>query len=384
MNIILVDTGDLLFSRDSVNRPIAKQIGDLKADLYMKTYNLMGYDAFTPGELDLSFGVGGLIKMSKQANFPFLAANLIDTNTNKPLFERYVIKEVQGMKIGLFGVISNRFSLGGPPEEKGQFQITDPSEAAKKAVRALKKQCRVIVALAHMEADEQNMLASNVHGVHFIINGHLTHAQADPQLVRHTQIFVAGARGEFLGQIDLFRKRKKKLYSRFQLIPLKADYSEKPEVQVLVGQYKDELQCALQPPVRAELAKGPTSSPEMAVPTLLSFVGEKACATCHPREYEHWTTTVHARAYQTLVERNKTSDPSCLACHTTGFGAPREPGVRFENVQCEACHGPAEGHPNPRTDLEDAEEHECRVCHNATNSPNFNYDIYVQKIIHPK
>jgi hypothetical protein len=384
MNVILVDTGDLLFSRDSVQNPNAKQIGNLKADLYMKAYNLMGYDAFTPGELDLSFGVGDLIKMSQQANFPFLAANLVNVKSDEPVFKPYVIKEVQGMKVGIFGLISNRFSLGGPPEEKGKFKITDPTEAAKKAVKALKKQCRVIVALAHMEPDDEKMLADKVRGIHFMINGHLTHPQAEPQLVKHTQIFIAGARGEFLGQVDLFRKKKRKLYSRYQLIPLKADYSEKSEVQVWVGQYKEELQCALQPPIRAELAKGPTSSREMAVPTLFSFVGGKGCAECHSREQEHWATTAHARAYQTLVEKNKTSDPSCLACHTTGFGSPREPGARYENVQCEACHGPAEDHPDPRKDLADADEHECRLCHNPTNSPNFNYDIYVQKILHPK
>ncbi len=157
------------------------------------------------------------------------------------------------------------------------------------------------------------MLVDKVHGIHFIINGHLTHAQADPQLVNHTQIFMAGARGEFLGQAELFRKKTRRLYSRYQLIPLKTDFSEKPEVQVLVGQYKEELQCALQPPVRAELAKGPTSSPEMTVPPLLSFVGEKGCATCHPREHQHWASTAHARAYQTLAEKDKTSDVSCLA-----------------------------------------------------------------------
>ncbi len=384
MNVILLDTGDLLFSRESVQNPNAKKIGNLKADLYMKAYNLMGYDAFTPGELDFSFGMGDLLKMSQQANFPILAANLVSAKSDEPVFKPYVIKEVQGMKVGIFGLISNRFSLGGPPEEKGKFKITDPAEAGKKAVKALKKQCRVIVALAHMEPDDEKMLVDKVRGIHFMINGHLTHPQAEPQLVKHTQIFTAGARGEFLGQVDLFRKKKRKLYSRYQLIPLKADYNEKAEVQVLVAQYKEELQCALQTPARAELAKGPTASREMAVPTLFSFVGGKGCAECHPREQEHWATTAHARAYQTLVEKNKTSDPSCLACHTTGFGSPREAGARFENVQCEACHGPAEDHPNPRKELAEADEHECRQCHNPTNSPNFDYDKYVQKILHPK
>ena len=78
--------------------------------------------------------------MSQQANFPFLAANLLNGKSNEPVFKPYVIKEVRGMKVGIFGLISNRFSLGGPPEEKEKFKITDPIEAAKKAVAALKPQ----------------------------------------------------------------------------------------------------------------------------------------------------------------------------------------------------------------------------------------------------
>ena len=301
----------------------------------MKAYNMMGYDAFTPGELDLSLGIDDLIKMSRQADFPFLAANLLNRQSNEPIFKPYVIKEIQevgGMKVGIFGLISNRLSnSGSPPAEREKFKIADPIETAKKVVAVLKPQCRIIVALAHLEADEERMLADKVHGIDFIVNGHRTRAQAAPQLVNHTQIFVAGARGEFLGQTDLFRQ-KTKLYSRYQLIPLKLDYHEKSEIQVMVSEFKGQLESALQPPMMAELANGPTSSSAMVVPPLLSFVGEKGCQTCHPREHEHWATTAHARAYDTLVKKDKTSDPSCLACHTTGQGV--SPKHQISNRKC--------------------------------------------------
>ena len=381
-----MDAGDLLFSPGSLMNPNAKTIGNLKAALYMKAYNLMGYDAFSPGELDLSLGIDDLIKMSQQAGFPFLAANLLNSQSNEPIFKPYVIKEVkefQGMKVGIFGLISNQIPLASAPGGREKFKIADPIDTAKKVVGVLKPQCRIIVALAHLEADEQRMLADKVPGIDFIVNGHLTHAQASPQFVNHTQIFVAGARGEFLGQADLFRHRMK-LYSRYQLIPLKPDYYEKPEIKVMVSELKDEMQCILHPEGKAESAKGSGSSPEMIVPPLLSFVGEKECQSCHPREHEHWATTAHARAYDTLVKRDKTSDPSCLACHTTGQGSPQKTNSRFENVQCEACHGSAGGHPDSRKNLEHVGEDNCRQCHNPTNSPNFNYDKYVQKIVHPR
>jgi hypothetical protein len=366
--------------------PKAITIGNLKAAVYMKAYNLMGYDGFTPGELDLSLGIDDLIKMSQRATFPFLAANLLNHQSNEPIFKPYVIKEIKevpGMKVGIFGLISDRFSSGGPPARREKFNIADPIDTAKKVVGVLKRQCRVIVALTHLEADQERMLADKAHGIDFIVNGHRTHAQAAPRLVNHTQIFIAGARGEFLGQADLFRQRMK-LYSRYQLIPLRMDYNEKAEIKVMVSEFKGQVESALQPPMMVEPAEGPTSSSEMFVPPLLAFGGEKGCQACHPREHEHWATTAHARAYDTLVKSDKTSDPSCLACHTTGQGSPPKTNSRFENVQCEACHGPSKDHPDFRKDLEKVDENDCRQCHNPTNSPNFNYDKYVQKILHPR
>lgn len=383
-NIILVDTGDLLFSRTSAQIPNARQMGAVKADLFIKTYNQMEYDAFTPGELDLSFGVGNLLQLSKQANFPFLAANLVNIKSKKPVFKPYIIKEIQGIKVGVFGVISDRFPLGSA-EEKEKFRLTNPFRAAKKAVRKLKKQCRVIIALAHMEGEEQEMLAQKVRGIHFIINGHLTHHQSNPIAAkRRIQIFVAGARGEFIGQIDFLRD-KKRLYSRYQLIPLKESYTDHPKIQELIGQYKTNLENTLRSSLVAVPAEGSTlGRQEIATPPLPLLVGEKVCSSCHQQEHQQWLTTAHARAYQTLVEKNKTSDPHCLACHTTFFGSIRDPRNSLENVQCEACHGPGEGHPEPWKSLKDVSETQCRICHNIANSPNFNYFMDVQKVRHAK
>ncbi len=381
-----MDTGDLLFSRDSLMKPEAKTIGSLKAPLFMKAYNRMGYDAFTPGELDLSVGIEELMKISQQADFPFLAANLLNPQSNEPVFKPYVIKEMKearGMKVGIFGVISNQIPSGNPAGENEKFKITDPIEAAKKVIAVLKPQCRVIVALAHLDANEERMLADKAPGIDFIVNGHLTHAQAAPHIVKHTQIFVAGARGEYLGQTDLFEKGRK-LYSRYQLIPLKPDHYENPEIKVMVSELKNEMEFALHPEGKTELAKRVASSSDRVVPSPVPSVGETGCKTCHPREYEHWATTAHARAYHTLVKKDKTSDPSCLACHTTGRGFPQNTAARFENVQCEACHGSTGGHPDSRKELEQVDEADCRQCHNPTNSPDFNFEKYVQKILHPR
>jgi hypothetical protein len=386
-NVILVDTGDLLYSRFPNSSPKEKEMGELRADLFMKTYNLMGYDAFTPGEFDLFFGVENLVKMSRQANFPFLAANLLNSKTKKPVFKPYIIKEVQGVKVGLLGLISNRqpLGMGGPPGEKEKFRLADPIETAQKILPRLKKKCKLIVALVHMDADEQQMLAKACPDIFFILSGHNPHYQQNPIRANNSQIFIAGSRGEYLGQVD-FLIEGRNLYARYQLISLTAKYADHPQTQEWVNQYKAKLENLSQtlPPAGSE--GGPlVVRPGLEGSAPLGFLGEKVCLPCHPNQHQSWLQTPHARAFQTLVQHNQSSDPACLGCHTTGYqGLKKDPAASLENVQCEACHGPGDGHPEPRKNLSQISETQCRQCHDSANSPKFDYPTYLEKIRHSK
>jgi predicted CXXCH cytochrome family protein len=379
-----VDTGDLLYSRAPAQGPNAQKMGELKGNLFMKTYNLMGYDAFTPGELDFSLGVGPVIQMSKQANFPFLAANLMDRKSKKPVFKPYIIKEVLGVKIGLLGLISNQLPLAGPPAERGKYYLADPIETAKKIVPQLKKKCQIIVALAHMGPDEQQKLAQACPRIFFILDGHNPNLELTPTKAHNSQIFNAGSRGEQLGQVE-FLSEGRDLLARYQIISLTARYADHPRALELLNQYKSSLRELLQPPLQTGHLKGPSVvTPETSTLLAAPFVGESVCLPCHQTQYKSWLETPHARAYQTLIQQNKSSDPGCLSCHTTGFGeARKDPAANFQNVQCEACHGPGDSHPEPRKILSKIGEDQCLKCHNTANSPNFNYATYLRKVRHP-
>jgi 2',3'-cyclic-nucleotide 2'-phosphodiesterase (5'-nucleotidase family) len=243
--VLLLDTGDLLHSRSSQPGPETRKVNDLKADLFMKAYNLMGYDAFTPGEMDLSFGVAELIRMGKEARFPFLLANLIDVKSKKTVFQPFLIKEVQGVRIGITGLISNELPLGIPPEEKGRFTLSDPFSTAVKVIAELKKKkCRVIVVMAHMENEEQERLAKEVRGIDFILSGHLNY-QVDPIKTERTEIFFAGARGENLGDLDFVVE--KKLDYRFTRVSLTTQFGDQPQMQEILNNYKTKMKELSEP-----------------------------------------------------------------------------------------------------------------------------------------
>ncbi len=70
-----------------------------------------------------------------------------------------------------------------------------------------------------------------------------------------------------------------------------------------------------------------------ALPYAGDNVGAETCKACHPAAYEVWRASPHARARESLPERNR-NDKRCLSCHAPDL----EDGVA--GVSCEACHGP--------------------------------------------
>lgn len=102
-------------------------------------------------------------------------------------------------------------------------------------------------------------------------------------------------------------------------------------------------------------------SPPEEEKEVAKYMGIKGCRTCHKskkigNQVGIWEASGHARAYEALESpkadslakalgmESPNTNPGCLKCHTTAFGAPSEILTRGykqeEGVQCEACHGP--------------------------------------------
>lgn len=119
-----------------------------------------------------------------------------------------------------------------------------------------------------------------------------------------------------------------------------------------------------------------------------SYVGVEACVDCHEEAVAHWKTTVHPRAYETLVASNKQFDLSCVNCHVTGFRQPGGSEVvenqRLQAVQCEQCHGPASLHvedPSTTNIRLEAQISVCLTCHTPEHSDTFDYQAYLRDVL---
>ncbi|HZR17741.1 MAG TPA: multiheme c-type cytochrome [Verrucomicrobiae bacterium] len=79
------------------------------------------------------------------------------------------------------------------------------------------------------------------------------------------------------------------------------------------------------------------------------YVGSQACLECHQTIHDGLMGTLHAQAFTALKQTQQDNNPSCLPCHTVGFGKPSgfssaAATPQLEGVQCESCHGPAGNH----------------------------------------
>jgi predicted CXXCH cytochrome family protein len=77
------------------------------------------------------------------------------------------------------------------------------------------------------------------------------------------------------------------------------------------------------------------------------------CGNCHVTQHNQWSQTAHANAFGAAANLAPAQAEVCAVCHgvshlgndaTTPGGWPATRHARFQDVQCESCHGPGEAH----------------------------------------
>lgn len=349
-----------------------QEAAELKADTIAHALNYMGIDAAAIGELDLVLGIDFLKELEKKYNFPFVCANLVD-DTNKPFFKRYIVKEVDGKKVGVFGIIGDTSEMVSKVEQitNGTASVQDPLAAAESVLKELSGKVDYTIALAHQKTNRNWVLARRVKGIDLIVGGHDKQKTKDPAEADTTLIVQAGEKNQYQGMLEVAMDGSKTWTN--SLVPLGADIADDPEVKAMITKYNDDI---------AALYSTPAASKQEAAEVPLRLT---ACEPCHVEPVEKWKTTDHAHAYNTLVQKSKQFDPKCLMCHTTRFEQPggfsmKQQQMELVNVQCESCHGNADEHlsdltpvptPHPDMDL-------CVKCHTSDRCPGFKDDAQVE------
>lgn len=147
--VLLFDNGDILQGSPAVY--YYNYIDTTSSHLYADVMNYIGYDVGTVGNHDIEAGHPVYDKFEKTLNFPWLAANAIDTKTGEPYFKPYYIIEKSGVKIAVLGLITPGIPNWLPPSIWSGIEFIDMKKSAKEWLPKIKEKENpdIIIGLFH-------------------------------------------------------------------------------------------------------------------------------------------------------------------------------------------------------------------------------------------
>lgn len=167
--------------------------------------NLYKLDAFVLGNHDFDYGMYTLDSALKLANYDYLAANLAYKGKTKTFAKPYLIKEVNGVKIGIIGISPMDLMTLTLPKNVADIQLLNTDSAIAADITVLKKEkCNLIVLLSHNGEDRDKDFAEKFHkDIDVIIGGHSHTPIFRPEIVDGVLICQAGSYGRWLGKLDI-------------------------------------------------------------------------------------------------------------------------------------------------------------------------------------
>ncbi len=349
-----------------------------------------------------------------------LSANLVffgSPELGTPLPFRIV--DTGKRRIGVTSVMSKSTKLKVLPEgAHSDVTWTEPQPALEKVLQQFDQEyVDFRILLSHSLPDESRELAKAFPQFDVIV---LAQGFSDPdpgaplEIIGQTLILQVGHKGKYAGVLGLYDDAEQPY--RYQCIPLeRSEFNDAQSMVDRMAEYQQQLRDE-----HIVIADG-----EVAHPSGATFVGVDRCQDCHEDSFEVWADSHHAHAFESLDPSHQHEgferlngiprmfDPECLSCHVTGWnpqeyirfrsgflneefaeGDDRSLQARLAGNQCENCHGPASRHIEliEAGDIDLARKEVsitleqgkkiCFSCHDADNSPDFDFDTYWPQIEH--
>lgn len=370
-NAVIVDVGDF-FS------PYVGDQENLQSEFIARAWGGAGYDAVNIGDNEIQTGAPDAFDLARRYAIPIVSVNAGPSNGARDEILPYALINRGGLKIGIVGILDPRLT-------KGEAGAVSPIRERLGAVlEKLSENADVIIYLAHVRDEEtaRSLTAAAPVKVKAVIAGHVTPATPRLEEIDGKWLTFARPWNRYVGVLKLtLDNHKNVVTAENEYVPMVKNLAEDGEAAVIIGEYRAKLRELV-------FAKGLLRRPVQEPPGDVPYAGSAACGTCHGRETDSWKRTAHARAYDTLVAAGREFDPACVRCHVTGYGirggfaSPADTPDRL-GVGCEECHGPGTVHKDaPNAALIGVTQGTCRRCHESGRSPSFDYETYLEKIMH--
>jgi len=232
--VLLLDNGDILQGTPVVY--YANYIDTVQPHLLAQIMNFMEYNASSVGNHDIEAGPKVYEQMRKETDFPYLAANALDSATENSHFPAYAIINRQGVKIAVIGLITPSIPNWLPEKLWPGMYFDDMIKTAQRTIKITQERDHpdLIIGLFHAgvdatygggSADEERnenasvLVAQRVAGFDIVFAGH-DHKPLSEYVINidgdSVLILNAGARAQnfAVANVELNWNEKTKKYNK--------------------------------------------------------------------------------------------------------------------------------------------------------------------------
>jgi hypothetical protein len=387
--------------RDLPDDAIGLDVGDalegpedyqlLKYKRVLKAYSTMNYVALNVGHREASLSAAALRQVASDSPIPLLSANLIDRSTGKPLLPGWLIINRAGRRIALVGIVDPK----GLEETLGDgLAVEDMETSLGRIMPELKRKADMFVLMAFTDEAELSELARQFYEFRVILGGNVS--QPAQSLISENQslIYYTANESKSFGSLQLIFGADGGITAGDHEMTLLHDgYPEDPSILNLASSYRTEVRksrLSIDDPAHLWANQVPGTHARA------TYAGSASCTDCHASAFAVWKHSIHARAFEGLIAKDADADPTCVGCHTVGFGSPggyrRAFGAaKLTEVGCESCHGPGSIHVREREAGGQVTFHfrplaagDCMRCHDGEFSRPFDWNHLWPQIQHKK
>jgi len=262
-DLLLVDSGDTI--QGTPLEYFHNKRNNAPTDPMMLAMNALHYDSMTVGNHEYNFGLKVLEKARSEAKFPWLSANTYNKGTAKTHYQPYIIKEVEGVRIGVLGLTTPGIPNWENVPNYAGLEFKETVSEAKKWVPILREKEKVdlVVITMHMGIEEdlrtgqinpsqvpnENAalaIARQVPGVDVILMGH-THRDVPALIVNGVLLTQANRWASHVARVDLYLEKGEAARWRVvaksaRTIPVTEKTAVDPEIAQLGQPYDKETQ----------------------------------------------------------------------------------------------------------------------------------------------
>ncbi len=367
---LLVDLGGVLpvelkQMKSDVLEPIAFKTDDeihaldqLRVQTTFTAIEMMGYDVLVSSQPGANLGENSVEQVLTNYRFQLLAA---PSKASPPAQRPYLIKTVGNKRVALIEL---------------SLLETDQTTSIPKKLDSLLSEVQahadIVIISSHLQPEVNKSLAKKYPNISAI----MSRDTGETERVGNVLLTYCHPHGKTLGALTITDAAGGNS-AAVEHIALTEEVGDDPNVRQLLNDFYGQVASDPQLQVASHRL---FSSEALEQDSNNSYIGSQACQECHRKEFDQWSHSSHATAFNTLQIIGREYYSKCVSCHVTGFGysSGYEIGNRdrahLAEVGCETCHGPGKQHtytPLATNIRGKVETSMCMECHQPEHSPGF-------------